>query len=72
MNYSFCHYENDEMKMYVMTCEPRLVCFAMLYRHLLIRAGTKKRELSVLVARPTIGGFSHCLLELDGNAEAHA
>ena len=32
----------------------------------------KKRELSVLVARPAIGGFSHRLLELDGNAEAHA
>ena len=42
MNYSFCHYENGEMKMYVMTCEPRLVYFSMLDRHLLIRAGTKK------------------------------
>lgn len=45
---------------------------SMLNRHLRIWAGAKKAWVSVLVARPTIGGFSHCLLELDGNAEAHA
>ena len=42
MNYFFYHCENGEMEMYVMICEPRLIYYFVLYRHLRIRAGTKK------------------------------